>query len=241
MAKVSGVAGITRVFLWLVIMGLAVASAIIFYNNYTTLEQAVVFSEESAEKQAKNVRYYVNEYHVTKIALDESNQKLLEMTQNLEQANHDLTLTRDELTSVQQINDQLKVNIASLERYKERARSKGEALETMISSFKKKNYDLDMLLQGVRKELAVFNPEVSNTKEGRDKVRLFKEQIHKVKQSMAGLRLDALNARISAQKEKDRLESIYGNGGYMMRNGEDKSVSRPGGRRVDIDVKFIER
>ena len=147
-----------RLILWGSAALLSVVSFVLFVFNYRTLERTTVFAEKSAVSQAKNYRYYVNEYKVTKVALDEANQQIEDLTQALEQANSDLAFTRGELSSVQKINDQLRAGIAALERYKVRAAAKGEALETMIGAFKKKNRELDMALQVVRKELSVFQP-----------------------------------------------------------------------------------
>ncbi|MBF0593817.1 MAG: hypothetical protein HQL22_02485 [Candidatus Omnitrophica bacterium] len=230
-----------RLTLWGVAAVLSVASFVLFVLNYQTLQQATVSAEKTAIKQSSNFRYYVNEYKETKVELDEANQKLVDLTQELEQANNDLTLTRSELSSVQQVNDQLKSSITVLERYKSRAAQKGEALEEMIGSFKKKNRELDSALQGVRKELTVFQPEINDANEGRSKVQIFKQHIRMVKQNMRILRQKAYEVHVAAQKEHDRLEALYGNGGFMVKDGQSKAVTTYGQKRIDIDVKFINK
>lgn len=227
--------------MWAVAAVLAVASFVIFLFNYRTLEKVTVFSEKNAVNQAQNFRYYVNEYKVAKVALDEANQKIVTLTQELDAANQALSLTRDELSSLQQTNDQLKVSIAGLERYKAKAAEKGEALESMIQAFKQKNRDLDRELQGVRKELATFLPDINDINEGRSKIKMFKEHIQMVKQNMSGIREKAFEAKVAAQKERDRLETLYGNGGYMVKDGQDKSVKRADQPKVQIDVNFINK
>lgn len=230
-----------RLVLWGLAALLSVVSFVIFVLNYRTLEETVVTAENTAVKQSKNFRYVVNEYQVTKVALDDANQKLVDLTAELEQANNDLTLTRSELSSVQQVNDQLKGSISVLERYKVRAAEKGEGLEAMIAAFKKKNKKMDLELQGVRKELAVFQPDISDEGEGRAKVQVFKQHIRMVKKNIGILRQIAYEARVAAQKEHDRLEAAYGNGGYMVKDGQSKSVTVYGQKRLDLDVRFLNK
>ena len=232
---------IFRFILWGAALLLSVVSFVMFVMNFRILQAATVLTEKNSAAEAKNFRYYFGEYKTTKVALDETNQKLLDLTKVLEQANNDLTQTRGELTSVQQINDQLKANIVMLERYKAKAAEKGEALESMLLSFKNKNREMDLELQGVRKELAVFQPDISDTQEGRTKVQMFKRHIHMVKQNMTILRRKANEAREVVQKEHDRLEAVYGNGGFMVKGGQDKSVNSYGQKHFDIDVKFINK
>lgn len=230
-----------RVILWGLAALLSIASFVIFFSNYRVLEEAAVSAERTAVSQSKNYLYVVNEYKVTQVALDSANQQLVDLTQELEQANSDLTLTRSELSSVQQVNDQLKSSIAILERYKARAAQKGEGLESMIAAFRKKNKMMDFELQGVRKELAVLQPDISDVEEGRVKLQLFKQHIRMVKKNISVLRQVAREVHMAAQAEHDRLEAVYGNGGYMVKDGQDKSVTTYGQKRMDLDVRFINK
>ena len=241
MADQKGLKNKVRIGLWALAAILSVASLVIFFFNYRTLERTTLFADKNAAADAKNFRYYVNEFKVTKVALDDANQKIISLTQELEAANKELTTTRDELASVQQVNDQLKVSISSLERYKVKASQKGEALEGMILTFKKKNKDLDHELQSVRKELAEFQPDINDVDEGRAKIKRFKDHIRMVKKNMSLIRVKADEARVAAQKERDRLESLYGNGGFMVKDGQNKSVTGFDQKRVEIDVKFINK
>ena len=226
-----------RIILLTVIGALAVYSLVMWYFNYNTLQTAVTTVEVAANEQSKNFRHYVQEYKVTKVALDESNQKVADLTVELQAANAELTTTRSELSSVQSLNDQLKQGIQELERYKVKAMAKGEALENMINTFKKKNRQLDADLQVVRKELSLFQPEVSDTEEGRAKIMRFKDHIRMVKKNMNILKEQALEVKIAAQKERDRLEMLYGNNGYLVKDGKDLSQKRKGAK-VDIKVEF---
>ncbi len=226
-----------RIIVAIILGALTVYTLVIWYFNYRTLEEVVASAEHAADEQAKNFRHYVQEYRVTKVALDESNQKVSALTLELQAANAELSLTRGELTSLQGLNDQFKESIKILETYKAKALAKGEALETMLQAFKKKNKQLDVDLQMVRKELSLFQPDIADTKEGREKVLRFKNQIRLVKKNMGVLKQQVQEMKIAAQKERDRLEMLYGNNGYMMKDGRDQSLKRQGAK-VDIKVEF---
>jgi chromosome segregation ATPase len=226
-----------RIILLVVIGALAVYSLVMWYFNYHTLERAVLTVETAADDQSKNFRHYVKEYKVTKVALDEAKQQVANLTEELQAANTELTTARNALLSVQQMNDQLKQGIQELERYKTKAAAKGEALEGMINVFKQKNKQLDTDLQLARKELSLFQPEVGDTAEGRAKIARFKDHIRMVKKNMNVLKEQAQEARIAAQKERDRLEMLYGNNGYLVKDGKNVSQKRQGAK-VDIKVEF---
>lgn len=225
----------------IVIAVLVVASLVLWVLNYRTLETITQMSDKTATSQAINTRYYKNEYAVTKVVLDETTIKLEETTRELEVANAELSTTRTELSSVQQLNDQFRNDIQSLEHYKAKALAKGEALESMINNFKKKNKELDVQLQTMRKELSEFQPDIDDLSEGRSKVALFKNHIKMVKKNMKVLKKEAVQLKVAAQKERDRLESLYGNGGFIVKEGQNKSVTSFDQKKVDIDVKFINK
>jgi chromosome segregation ATPase len=228
-----------RKILWVIASVLTVASLGLLIWNYYSLEQVTVILERNATEQARSFSHVVQEYKTTKIALDETNQKLALVSQELEAANADLMGTKAELTSLQKVNDQMKVDIAVLERYKAKAMEHGEALETMINTFKKKNRALDMELQTVRKELSQFQPDINDLNEGRTKIQRFKDHIRMVKLNMHGIKVRAYEAKVEAQKERDRLEAVYGNAGFLVKDGESKAVNRFREKIIDIQVQFV--
>jgi chromosome segregation ATPase len=223
--------------LLIILAVLSIYSLVMWYFNYKTLNQTVKVVEQVAEDQSKNFRFYVQEYKETKVELDVAKDKIVTLTAELEAANAELLNTRQELSTLQGLNDELKGTISSLENYKAKAMAKGEALENMIVAFKKKNKQLDADLQSVRKELATFQPDISDSKEGRAKIQLFKNHIVMVKKNMNVLKQQALTVKIEAQKQRDRLEMLYGNNGYMVKDGQDQSLKRQAAK-VDIKVEF---
>ncbi len=226
-----------RIILLILMGGLTLYTLVIWFFNYRTLQQTVTTIETTAQEQSVNFRYYVQEYRSAKTALDTANQKVAELTAELAAANAELASTRTELSSLQGMNDDLKGTILSLEHYKVKAHAKGEALESMINAFRKKNKQLDADLQVVRRELAVFQPDISDVTEGKSKILLFRNHIRLVKKNMHVLKEQALSMKIAAQQQHDRLEMLYGNNGYMVKDGQDQSIKRQGAK-VDIKVEF---
>jgi chromosome segregation ATPase len=226
-----------RIIVAIALGALTVYTLVLWYSNYHMLERSLAAAERSADDQARNFRHYIQQYRITKSALDEANQKVYDLTMALQSANAELFITRGELSSVQTLNDQLKESIGVLETYKVKAMAKGEALGSMINAFKKKNKQLDADLQMVRKELSGFKPDIMDTKEGREKVLRFKNQIKLVKKNMVILKEQAQVMKVAAQQQRDRLEALYGNNGYMMKDGKDQSLKRES-TKVDIKVEF---
>ena len=226
-----------RIILLILMGGLTLYTLVIWFFSYRTLQQTVTIVEVAAKQQSVNFRYYVQEYRTTKVALDAANQKVSELTTELEAANAELATTRTELSSLQGMNDELKGTVQSLEHYKAKAHAKGEALESMINAFRKKNKQLDSDLQVVRRELASFQPDIADSSEGKAKILLFRNHIRLVKKNMQVLKEQALSMKIAAQQQHDRLEMLYGNNGYLVKDGQDQSMKRQG-PKVDIKVEF---
>lgn len=232
---------ILRVGAWGIVAGLSVISLVLFGWNYRNMEKATRHAEENAVAQANNLIHYIQEYRVVKTDLDKANQKILAVTRELEKVNADFAATRNDVISLQGLNDELKANIAVLEHYQDSYKVREKELEELIRSLKKKNADLDSELQGVRKELAEFQPDIADWKEGQKKLRRFRDQMRLVKKNMASWKKKVAQARVEAQKERDRLESAYGNAGFMVKDGQSKSVNNFREKAVNIDVKFLNR
>ena len=86
---------------------------------------------------------------------------------------------------------------------------------------------------------SVFEADFSDIKEGRSLIVLFQNKIKLVKTRMHHLKQEAFAARVTAQKEKDRLAGLNGNSGFVFRNGQAQS---PNGTKKSfaIDVKIVQ-
>ena len=72
--------------------------------------------------------------------------------------------------------------------------------------------------------MAEFQPDIADLDEGRAKVRRFKDQIRQVKQNMTAIRRQIVRDHLAALKENDRLEMLYGNQGYLVKDGRVRRV-----------------
>lgn len=232
MADYSGKSSLINKLLVIAAVGLAIFSFWLLIANYRTLLEINRLNEQSAVKSSRNFLFYFNENKTLSA-------KVKSMAEELDEARQELVNISGELSFIQGVNNDLKDGIAALERYKSAAVAKGEALESMINAFRRKNKEIESELKSVRQELAQLQPDIADLDEGRSKVLLFKDRIRGVRKNMSVLRHKAAQVRVNAQKERDRLESLYGNGGYMVKNGENVSVNVSGQRNVAIDVKFV--
>jgi chromosome segregation ATPase len=213
----------------------------LWYLNYRDLQKAVVSFEDAAFKQAKIMRFYASEYKVVKVDLDQKTAKLAQVSQELETANLELSNTRGDLAELEKLNEQLKSSIQGLEQYRVAALAKGETLEDMIKAYKNKNEELERDLQAIRQELLAFKPEIMDLAQGRTKVSFYKKHIRTVKKNMSVIKNQALEVKKAAQKERDRLEMMYGNNGYLVKNGQDLSVTSFDQKKVEINVNFVDK
>ena len=217
--------------------GLTLCTLVIWFFNYRTIQQAVTTMESAAQEQSVNLRHYIKEYQETKGFLDTANKKVAELTIKLEAANAELAISRSQLASLQAMNEEMNWTVQSFEHYKEKAKAKGESLEAMINAFKVKNKRLQGDLETARKDLSVFLPGIPSSLDTKTKILAYRKHIRVVKKNIHMLEKEALAMKRAAQQQHDRLESLYGNNGYMIKDGRDLSIKRED-PKVDIKVEF---
>lgn len=227
MMKSMSLSKILRMSSIVVIALLLVGCIVLWFLNYQTLQTMTDVSGKTSNLQYNNMKHYQQQYQTTKLKLEET-QTVLEFT-------------TAELALVQELNEQLREDIQDLEKYKSYAKGKGKAIESLVNNFRKRNKELNDQLKMVREELEVFQADISDMNEGRSKIKLFKNQIKAVKRNMGVLKKEAYDLKVAIQKEKDRLESLYGNGGYMIKDAQNRSITTFDPNRVNIDVKFLNK
>lgn len=240
---------------WKKIIGLALSAIMIALtafvltlqnHNYRTLTQTTDMLAASTSDQASNYRSYVQQYKETKLQLEETTRRLEAVTQQLDQTMAELAATKGMLSDTQTMlsqaqteNMKLKHDIQELEalRASQNVQNVPE-LEAKINALKQKNTEVTSELTAVNRELRAFNADFNNLEEGRSLLALFQNKIKLVKSRMRYLHQQAFFARAAAQKEKDRIESMNGNGGFMTKDGrQTKPVAR---ENFDIDVKLVQ-
>ena len=109
-------------------------------------------------------------------------------------------------------------------------------LEAQISTLKRKNVQVGSELENLKKELRAFEADFSNLEEGRSLITLFQSKIKLVKSRMRYLKQEAYFAKVAAQKERDRLEAIAGNNGFLVKGGQ---LHKQDNQKGFVDVKIV--
>jgi hypothetical protein len=143
------------------------------------------------------------------------------------------------LTQAQDENAKLKQDLQGLDglRASENVQNMDE-LQVKIKTLKEKDAQVSVELGNLKNQLRAFEADFSNIEEGRSLITLFQNKIKLVKSRLRYLKQEAYFAKISAQKEKDRLSALNGNSGFVIRNGEAVKASTK--KSFAIDVKIVQ-
>lgn len=217
------------------------------HQNYVLLSQTSDIAMTANDFANSNYRAYVGRYKATKIQLDETthklevvNNQLNEVTSELDATHNLLSQTQGMLASAQDENSRLKQELQGLEglRSQENVQNLNE-LQDKIQTLKDRDFQISTQLADLKSQLKAFNAEFTKPDEGSSLITLFQNKIRLVKTRMSFLRQEAFVARIAAQKEKDRLASLNGNDGFIVRDGH---LLNPEATKKSfaIDVKLVQ-
>ena len=216
-------------------------------QNSTILSKSSDLALTASDHATVNYRTYVGRYKETKIELDETTKKLEEVNRQLDQVTTELATTKGMLSQTQGMlsqaqeeNNKLKKELLGLDnlRNSENVQNLGE-LQAKIETLKEKDSQVTLQLSDLKNQLRAFDADFSNPQEGHSLIILFQNKINLVKSHMRYLKQEAFFAKIAAQKEKDRLATLNGNSGFVLRNGQ---VQNPNGtnKSFAIDVKIVQ-
>jgi chromosome segregation ATPase len=216
-------------------------------QNNKVLTSSTDLALTASGQATVNYRTYVGKYKETKIELDETTRKLEEVNRQLDQVTAELATTKGMLVqtqgmlaSAQDENTKLKQELQGLDnlRSTENVQNLGE-LQDKINALKEKDSQVSLQLADLKTQLRAFNGDFTRPEEGRSLIVLFQNKINLVKSHMHYLKQEAYFAKIAAQKEKDRLASLNGNSGFVVRDGR---VQNPDGSKKTfaIDVKMVQ-
>ncbi len=237
---------IIGILLSVVMIALTVYVLKLQHQNNNTLFQSTDLALVASNQATVNYRTYVGRYNETKLQLEETTHKLEEVNKQLDQVTTELANTRNMLAQTQGMLDQaqdenvrFKRELQGLDnlRNAESVQNIGE-LEARIKTLKDRDTQVSNQLAELKSQLRAFDAQFSNPQEGKSLITLFQNKIKLVKNRMHYLKQEAFLARIAAQKEKDRLESLNGNSGFVLRNGKSHT---PGTKKsFAIDVKIVQ-
>ena len=151
-----------------------------------------------------------------------------------------LSQTQGMLAQAQDENAKLKQELQGLDalRGSENVQNMAE-LQDKIKVLKDRDSQVSLQLAQLKSQLRAFEADFSNPEEGRSLIVLFQNKINLVKSHMRYLKQQAFFAKVAAQKEKDRLASLNGNSGFVVRNGQ---LLNPNGTKKSfaIDVRIVQ-
>lgn len=234
------------IILCIIMVGLSIYVLDLESQNFRTLAKTNELFAVSSVRQATNYRTYVIQYKETKAELDETTRKLAMVTAELDRTTAELSATKGMLSDMQTLLNQtqgenlkLRQEIQELEGLSTTENVKNlPELEAKISSLKRQNAQVTTELGGVKNELRAFQGDFNTIEEGKSLLTLFRSKINLVKSRMRYLRQEAYMAKVSAQKERDRVETLNGNSGFLLRDGQSQKPA--GTRGFAIDVKMLQ-
>ena len=165
----------------------------------STLLETYVGLYQTSQLQLVSV---TNELEATK-ALYAQSETMLKNTSN------ELELTRSLLKETEVMLSQLREDTKSF------VSMTGKALELESTSA-----DLRAQMALIKDHLRFLSGDVKDQPEAGKLLRYFKGKIHLVKGKIKGFRRDAHELKIAAQNEHDRIKTILGNNGYLVKEGK---------------------
>jgi len=216
-------------------------------QNSTILSKSTDLALTASDHATVNYMTYVGKYKETKIELDETTRKLVQVNLQLNQVTAELATTKGMLSQTQGMlnqaqeeNTKLKEELQGLDNLSstENVQNINE-LQAKITALKDKDTQVSGQLAELKSQLRAFDAEFSNPEEGHSLIVLFQNKISLVKSRMRYLKQEAFFTRVAAQKEKDRLAILNGNSGFVVRNGQ---MQKPNGTKKSfaIDVKIVQ-
>ncbi len=181
--------------------------------NYQIVTQSNVISESLLEDQALLARAKAKELSLVR--------------ENLRETEYLLGKLRQE-------NEKLRQKIVLLDQVAD--------LKETIDRLKEKNAMLINHIASVKEREPDFDKTVKTTEDGRSLLQKYRGYIYEVKQRIRDIRRKEHEQKVAIQKEQDRIESMIGNNGYMVRNGENISIENRNSlanSSIKVDVQFV--
>lgn len=211
--------------------------------NYQSLLASSQMQSQVIERTTENYRHINRELQLTKSALDLSKIQLGRVQQEFAVIQEQLSKTEATLAEVRMDNDSMVQELLSMREGGFSADSgKVEALENTIALLQKENEKYRAQLTAAQERSQTFSADIRSTAEGRKAVRELRKQLSVIKNRMRAIARQADLAKAVAQKERDRIETMIGNNGFLVKDGKavlPKDIPATASK-VNIDVKFVE-
>ena len=111
--------------------------------------------------------------------------------------------------------------------------------ENTINELHNKNNQLTQEMAVLNERLRFLEGNINSLEEGRSFITTYRNNLHIVKGKIKGFKHEVYLAKVAAQAEKDRVESLLGNNGYFIKDGKPHQSEAHKANDVQIDVQFI--
>lgn len=138
------------------------------------------------------------------------------------------------LAKMEQENDQLQQKVVLLNHMAE--------IESSLSQLKEKNAQISMEMATMKLKAEMNAGNFSTVGEGKKVLANFKNKLRQIKNRITGLKRDAVEKQILALREDDRVQSLLGNNGFLVKNGKTSAMEYPAvakEKSVKIDVTIV--
>jgi len=154
----------------------------------------------------------------------------------------DLAMTRNQLVEAQAQLEQAKAEITQLSDRNSQYQQTIAQHQQAITQLEEKNVQLTQELAVVQERLRFLEGDVKSLQEAKAFIGEYKGKLRSVKTKIRAFNREAFEAKVAAQKEKDRIAMLLGNNGYLIKEGKpnklDPAVLEKE-HRIQIDVQII--
>ena len=179
------------------------------------------------------VRQYVENYENTLLAqqiMVGVYEKQVSLTKTYAQ---ELASTKNLLVEAQANLEQSKIEISQLN-------DKNSEFQKIIAQLEEKNTQLSNELAVVQERLRLLEGDVKSLDEARALIAEYKGKFRLVKTKIKAFNREAFEAKVAAQKERDRIAMLMGNNGYLVRDGKPyKGDASAAEKRIQVDVQIV--
>jgi len=192
-------------------------------ENYYSIQQSHQKMVVNYQGQAALSNIYSKELTVAKTELSSTKNLLVEAEQLLAAA-------QAEKVELQALVDSSQMQVAQM------TAEKAE-FNTAMAQLNESNAAHNVQISSLKERLSVLEVNIQSMDEGKSLITLYRDKMRTVRTQMKGLKKEAHYAKIAAQSERDRVESMFGNNGYFVKDG--KAFEPKDSGNMSVNVEFF--
>ena len=203
----------------LLVLGVFLTLGIWTYQQVSTIYQNMETSHQMVESLVNNQSQVIKAYR-DELGLLKKN----------------LASTEELVSQLKNENEKLQEKLVLLDKVTE--------LEETINRLKERNALIINHMSTLKEKNFIAENEVKSIKDGRKLIAEYRNRLSKIKGRIKDLKITEQLARIDAQRERDKKESLAGNSGYLVRNGRivavgDFSEKILTNKNIEVNVTFV--